>query len=103
MFVWLACRSLRAHSRNDSLHALHKFLSNEVFDTFIVKLIDIVCPTESYIGLPVYVLVSKLFAAYGVQIQILWLWMHTVFFPVYWTCGKLVVLRDRADEGTFSG
>jgi hypothetical protein len=90
MFVWLACRSLHAHSRNDGFHALHRCLSNEVFETFIVKLIGIVCPTESYIGLPVYVLDSKLFAVYGVQIQILWLWMHSVFPGVLgmWEAGR---------------
>jgi hypothetical protein len=80
-----------------STHCTNVCRMKEVFDTFIVKLIGIVCLTKSYIGLPVYVLDTKLFAVYGVQIQILWLWMHTDCFPVYWTCEKLVGLRDRAD------
>jgi len=42
----------------------------KVFVTFIVKLIGIVCPTESFfIELPVYVLDSKIFAFYRVQME----------------------------------
>jgi hypothetical protein len=70
MFVWSACRSVHAHSRNDHFLALHKCLTNdESFVTFIVKSIGIVCPTESFIELPVFVLGFKLFAFYRIRVE----------------------------------
>jgi len=69
----------------------------KVFVTFTVKSIGIVCPTESlFIELPVYVLDSKIYAFYGVQME-----KYFVALDSYNVCpGVLDMeagLRDQAD------